>query len=109
MRCKRNVWKIVRRSVARRRVTVKLNVIAIRCISQVVTCYSIFLQLIFTILLAGVLSQGIADAQLTEAQMITILETYDREASLLCNKNSHANWNVQTDVLNETLVEQQVR
>lgn len=83
--------------------------IAFHFISQVVTCYSIFLQLIFTILLAGVLSQGIADAQLSQDDMIAALETYDREASLLCNKNTHANWNVQTDVLNLTLVDEQVR
>lgn len=73
------------------------------------TYYSTFLQLIFTILLAGVLSQNIAEAQLTQDQMITVLETYDREASLLCNKNQHASWAVQTDVLNTTLVAEQVR
>lgn len=103
-------WHLVRRSVAWRDVTVNLIFIAFHCISSVVTCYSIFLQLIFTILLAAVLSQGIADAQsLSEAEMIAALEEYDRAASLLCNKNSHANWAVQTDVLNETLVVEQVR
>lgn len=52
---------------------------------------------------------GIADAQITEAEMLDILSTYDREASLLCNANNKANWNVETDVLNETLVTEQVR
>lgn len=50
----------------------------------------------------------------TEAQevsqdaMIEILKEYEQEASLLCNKNSKANWAVQTDVANLTLVAEQV-
>lgn len=33
-----------------------------------------------------------------EADMRVILETYNREGSLLCNKLSQANWDVQTHV-----------
>lgn len=50
-----------------------------------------------------------AQQQLTEAEMIQVLATYDSEAKDLCNKNVHANWNVQTDVLNASLVVEQVR
>jgi hypothetical protein len=44
----------------------------------------------------------------TEDDMKAILAEYDRDASLLCNKNAKANWNVQTDVLNTSLVAEQV-
>lgn len=40
--------------------------------------------------------------------MITILADYNREAAVLCNKNALASWSVQTDVLNETLVVEEV-
>lgn len=52
---------------------------------------------------------AIVIAQLNEDQMRLVLEDYDRAASLLCNKNAHANWAVQTDVLNASLVVEQVR
>jgi tRNA G26 N,N-dimethylase Trm1 len=60
-------------------------------------------QILLTFLLIG-----IAQAQVTENEMIQILTDYDREASQLCNKNVKANWNVQTDVLNTDLVAEQV-
>jgi hypothetical protein len=44
---------------------------------------------------------GFTQSQVPESEMLQILADYDREASLLCNKNVKANWNVQTDVLNE--------
>ena len=49
----------------------------------------------------------IAKAQ-TQDEMIRILSEYEQEASLLCNKNSKANWAVQTDVSNLALVAEQV-
>lgn len=56
------------------------------------------------------MTHGIAKAQqVSQAEMIQILATYDQEAKLLCNKNSIANWNVQTDVMNVSLVAVQVR
>lgn len=51
----------------------------------------------------------LALAQILEPEMIRILDQYDQEAKVLCNKNSIANWNVQTDVLNTSLVVEQVR
>lgn len=54
------------------------------------------------------MTHGVARAQVTEAEMIQLLADYDREAKLLCNKNAKADWAVQTDVLNETLVAEQV-
>lgn len=45
----------------------------------------------------------------TEAEIKSILANYDRDASLLCNENSIANWNVQTDTNNATLKEIQVK
>lgn len=48
-------------------------------------------------------------AQLNQNAMIAALEAYDREALVLCNKNSMANWAVATDVLNASLVVEQVR
>lgn len=50
----------------------------------------------------------VARSQLSEAEMKTVLETYDRDASQLCNKNAKANWAVATDVLNASLVTAQV-
>lgn len=44
----------------------------------------------------------------TEADIEIILANYDRDASLLCNENSIANWNVQTDTNNAELKEIQV-
>lgn len=70
--------------------------------------WKIFLQQILLIILQiGLMTYGIANAQ-TQDEMIKILADYDREASLLCNKNSKANWAVQTDVLNTSLVAEQV-
>lgn len=67
------------------------------------------LQLILlTILQIGLLTQGLVDAQ-TDEEMIAYLTEYDEEAKLLCNKNVHASWNVQTDVMNTSLVADQVR
>lgn len=36
--------------------------------------------------------------------MKQILDAYNRNASLICNKNVKADWDVQTDVMNETKV-----
>lgn len=47
-------------------------------------------------------------SQSSEDAMKTILEKYDRDALLLCNKNVKASWAVATDVLNSSLVETQV-
>jgi hypothetical protein len=47
-------------------------------------------------------------AQVNEAQMKQILEDYDKDASKLCNENAKANWDVQTDVLNDDKVKIQV-
>lgn len=44
----------------------------------------------------------------TETEIKSILANYDRDASLLCNENSIANWNVQTDTNNVTLKDIQV-
>jgi hypothetical protein len=67
------------------------------------------LQLILlTIIHIGLLTQGLVDAQ-TEAEMIGYLAEYDEAAKLMCNKNVHASWNVQTDVANASLVAAQVR
>jgi LPS O-antigen subunit length determinant protein (WzzB/FepE family) len=65
-------------------------------------------QLLLTILQIGLLTVNHADAQ-TEAEMIGYLADYDLQAKQLCNKNVHANWNVQTDVMNASLVVEQVR
>ncbi|CRL05281.1 CLUMA_CG018154, isoform A [Clunio marinus] len=46
-------------------------------------------------------------AQTTQDDMINILAEYDKNTSALCNQNTKANWDVQTDVLNEALVEKQ--
>lgn len=54
------------------------------------------------------MTHGIAKAQVTEDEMKEILATYDQQASLLCTKSSNANWNVQTDVMNASLVAVQV-
>lgn len=69
------------------------------------------LQILFTILQIALVTHGIVEtqAQLTEPEMIEVLATYDSEASIWCNKNVHAIWNVQTDVLNSSLVADQVR
>lgn len=48
-------------------------------------------------------------AQLNQTAMVAALDAYDREALVLCNKNSMANWAVATDVLNASLVVEQVR
>lgn len=48
-------------------------------------------------------------AQLNQTAMVAALEAYDREALVLCNKNTMANWAVATDVLNASLVVEQVR
>lgn len=90
---------------------------AIRALSWFVVqqCYDTsifhFLQLILLWLWVGLVTHSVIDAQVspTEEQIRTILADYDREASLLCNKNAKANWNVQTDVLNDTLVAEQVK
>lgn len=60
----------------------------------------------FVILLIAFLSH-VAEAQVDEAVMRIVLNSYNEQASLLCNRNSKANWAVQTDVLNETLKEEQ--
>lgn len=53
---------------------------------------------------------GIATAQeISVDDMKGHLENYERDASLLCNKQAKANWDVQTDVLNEEKVVVQVR
>jgi tRNA G26 N,N-dimethylase Trm1 len=52
---------------------------------------------------------GVIQAQITQTEMLQILADYDREASELCNKNAKANWNVQTDVLNDDNKAAQVR
>lgn len=44
----------------------------------------------------------------TEAEIKSILANFDRDASLLCNENSNADWNVQTDTNNATLKDIQV-
>ena len=44
----------------------------------------------------------------TEAEIKNILTNYDHDASLLCNENSKANWDVQTDTNNAKLKEVQV-
>lgn len=41
----------------------------------------------------------------TEAEIKIILANYERDASVLCNENSIANWNVQTDTNNAKLTE----
>lgn len=45
----------------------------------------------------------------TQEEMIGHLENYNTEATAMCTKSSLANWAVQTDVLNLTLVAEQVR
>lgn len=60
----------------------------------------------FAILLIAILSH-VAEAQLNEATMRVVLNSYNEQASLLCNRNSKASWAVQTDVLNEALREEQ--
>lgn len=63
-----------------------------------------------TLLTLGLMALGMARAQApTEAEMIEILNSYNTEATAMCTKSSLANWAVQTDVLNTTLVVEQVR
>lgn len=47
-------------------------------------------------------------SQISETEMLGILSTYDTDASKLCNENAKANWAVQTDVMNTSLVAIQV-
>lgn len=65
--------------------------------------YSQLILLIF-----GLTTLGVTKAQLSEVDMIQVLNEYDQDSSKLCNENSLADWNVQTDVLNTTLVAEQV-
>lgn len=59
-------------------------------------------------LLVGVLANVADSQQLTEEQMIERLRIYDEDTKDLCNRQSLANWAVQTDVGNETNEEAQV-
>lgn len=69
---------------------------------------AIYLQKVLLSILLIALTTQIVKAQLSETEMRTVLEIYDREALLLCNKNVKANWAVATDLLNEELVVEQV-
>lgn len=64
-------------------------------------------KLRFLSLLVVVLAS--VDGQLTEEQMRQRLEIYDGETRTYCNRQAHANWNVQTDVGNVAYEEAQVR
>lgn len=59
------------------------------------------------ILFIGLVTNGLIRA-LTDDEMLIILKDYDHDAALLCNKNAKANWDVQTDVLNQSLQDTQV-
>lgn len=59
-------------------------------------------------LLVVVLSANIANGQLTEAEMIQRLRTYDDQTKSYCNQQATANWNVQTDVGNTEKEDAQV-
>lgn len=63
-------------------------------------------KLRFLSLLVVVLAS--VDGQLTEEQMRQRLEIYDGETRTYCNRQAHANWNVQTDVGNVAYEEAQL-
>lgn len=64
--------------------------------------------MLFLALVVGVLACFANSQQYSEQEMIGILQNYDQETRGLCNRQSHANWNVQTDVGNLANEEAQV-
>jgi hypothetical protein len=47
-------------------------------------------------------------AEITEQQMLEILDEYNEKSQILCNRQAIANWAVQTDIGNQTALENQV-
>lgn len=89
----------------------KLKLSRIHCIIDMnrdIKIEIIFLQKVSVSILMIALMTRVVFSQLSEDEMKTILEKFDRDALLLCNKNVKANWAVATDVLNAALVEAQV-